>query len=87
MKTYARISISGEIGGAIFYTFRAGERLYLALDQGDDQGLGRESFHPDERLLTPSPQAGRDFDYAGEPIVLDKFSHLPPERAGWIQVC
>jgi hypothetical protein len=87
MKTYAPILIGGKPGFAIFYTFRARKRIWFDLDHGDSQGKGRECSHPDERFLTPSKRAGVDFDYAGPPIELDKFVHLPPERAGFLLSC
>jgi hypothetical protein len=85
-KTLAPILIGEEQGFAIFNTIQVGERVSFVLDRG-----GHDSkpvlFHPNEIYLTPSSkQEGVDYEYFGDPIQVEEYQQLEPDRSGFVQI-
>ena len=85
-KTLAPILIGEEQSFTIFNTIQVGESVCFVLDRG-----GHDSkpvlFHPNEIYLTPSSkQEGVDYEYFGDPIQVEEYQQLEPDRSGFVQI-
>jgi len=86
IKTLAPILIGKEQGFAIFNTIQVRESICFVLDRGNHDSKP-VLFHPNEIYLTPSSkQEGVDYEYFGDPIQVEEYQQLEPDRSGFVQI-